>query len=139
MANRRRTELDGLIGFFVNQLVLRTDLDGAPSGRALLAQVRDTCLRAYAHQDLPFERLVEELHPVRHLDRRRSFDVKLVLQNVPGAAAAWPGVTLTAVPLPSGRRTSICCSTLQETPTALQGELRLRDGPVRRRRRWRGC
>ena len=63
VANRTRHEIEGLIGFFVNTLVLRTRLDGASSVRGLLSQVRETALGAFAHQDLPFEQLVEELRP----------------------------------------------------------------------------
>ena len=67
VANRNRLEIEGLIGFFVNALVLRTDLSGNPSFRELVRRVRKVCVDAYAHQDLPFERLVEELHIERDL------------------------------------------------------------------------
>ncbi|MEH2267588.1 MAG: amino acid adenylation domain-containing protein [Nostoc sp.] len=83
IANRNRAEVELLIGLFVNVLVLRTDLSGDLSFQELLARVKSTALEAYVHQDLPFEKLVEELQPNRDLSYNPLFQVMFVLQNVP--------------------------------------------------------
>jgi amino acid adenylation domain-containing protein len=94
IANRNRSEIEPLIGFFVNSLVLRTDLSGNPTFRELLSRVKEVALEAYAHQDLPFEKLVEELHPERKSNQNPLFQVVFALQNAPMEPLELPGLIL---------------------------------------------
>jgi non-ribosomal peptide synthetase component F len=97
VANRLRRETEELIGFFINTLVLRTDLSGNPRFTKLLRRVREVCLGAYAHQDVPFERLVEELRPERSLNHSPLFQVTFGLNNAPQKAFELPGLELGAL------------------------------------------
>ncbi|MES2295468.1 MAG: amino acid adenylation domain-containing protein [Pseudomonadota bacterium] len=101
IANRNRAEVEPLIGFFVNTLVLRTRIDSRASFVALLRQVRKTALGAYAHQDIPFEQLVEDLKPKRQLSHAPMFQVMLALQNAPAAVLELPGLAIHPLPADS--------------------------------------
>jgi non-ribosomal peptide synthetase component F len=105
IANRNRAEIEGLIGFFVNTLVLRADFSGAPTFRELLQRVREVMLGAYAHQDLPFEMLVEVLQPERDMSRSPLFQVMFILQNAPVRAQRLPGLALEMLDVHSGSST----------------------------------
>jgi non-ribosomal peptide synthetase component F len=123
IANRDRVELEPLIGFFVNTLVLRTDLSGNPSFRELLARVREVTLGAYAHQDLPFEKLVEALQPNRKQSEFPLFKVWFALENAPIPDVKLPKLTLSPVDFYSGIARYDLRLGLTETNAGLKGSL----------------
>jgi amino acid adenylation domain-containing protein len=94
VANRNREEIEGLIGFFANNLVMRTDLSGEPTAREVIQRVRSVALNAYEHQDLPFEQLVNELKPARDPSRNPLFQVGFAVQNTPDSEEPWHGLTV---------------------------------------------
>jgi amino acid adenylation domain-containing protein len=123
IANRNRSELEGLIGLFANPLVLRVQARPEESFRALLARERETALAAYAHQDLPFESLVQELRPERDLSRSPLFQVMFVLQNAPLPPVELPDLTLSVLDLPRTSARFDLFAELTETAGAMRGQL----------------
>jgi amino acid adenylation domain-containing protein len=102
VANRNRSQLEPLIGFFVNQLVLRTDVSGDPSFRTLLERTREVVLAAEAHQDLPFDKLVEALRPDRGSNRAPLFQVKVVFAEAPTPPLRLPGLDMSLIEIETG-------------------------------------
>ena len=123
IANRNRAEIEGLIGFFVNSLVMRADLSGNPSFQALLGRVREVALAAFAHQDLPFEKLVEELQPERNLSQNPLFQIMFALQNAPVPAVAFADLTLTPLAVERGSAKFDLFLSMTETDQGLAGYL----------------
>ena len=99
VANRPRPEFEAMAGFFVNLLPVRVDLQGDPTFGTLMARVKQSCLAGYAHQDTPFESLIDALAPVRDLSRTPIFQTLFVLLNAPPASARLAGLEITPVPL----------------------------------------
>jgi non-ribosomal peptide synthetase component F len=130
VANRGRTETEEMVGFFLNTLVLRGDLSGDPTFRELLDRVRRTALDAYAHQDVPFERLVAELRPSRSLDHSPLFQVWLVLQNAPEETLELPGLSLRPMEVSTGEVRHDLKLDLTETDDGLHGFFQYRTGLV---------
>ena len=123
IANRQRGEVEGLIGYFVNALALRTDLSGDPTFRELVARVREVALGAYLHQDVPFEKLVEELQPERALSHSPIFQVVFVLQNAPLGELALSGVNLELLPADNATAKFDLTLNLQEAGDVIGGTL----------------
>ncbi len=122
IANRHLPNVEGLIGFFVNTVVLRTDVSGSPSFKELLVRVREVALAGYTHQDLPFEKLVAELHPERDLSRQPLFQVVFALQNLPPSAdLKLAGLKTTSVTVDNKTAKFDLFLQLSDTPQGLTG------------------
>lgn len=123
IANRNRREIEGLIGFFVNTLALRTRLSGSQTFLDVLAHVSETALDAYEHQDMPFEVLIEKLQPERDWSRPPLFQVMFALQNAPLGHLELPALTLTSLELDSGATLFDLSLFLEERAGELVGRL----------------
>ena len=123
IANRSRVETEGIVGFFANTLVLRTDVSGDPSFIELITRAREVSLGAYRHQDLPFERLVKELRPERTLRHTPLFQHMFVFQNTPAEELVLGGIRTEALPLDHGSAMFDLTLTLSESEDRLVGTL----------------
>jgi amino acid adenylation domain-containing protein len=121
IANRNRTEVEEVIGFFANTLALRAQVDGNMSFRELLERVRDVTVRSYAHQDMPFEKLVEVLKPERQASFNPLFQVMFVFQNTPRTTFAIEGLNLTTTDVDSGTSKFDMTLVIADTQDGLEG------------------
>nr|QEO74529.1 condensation domain-containing protein [uncultured bacterium] len=123
IAGRNHAEVERLIGLFVNTLVLRVEMEGDPALVEVLGRMRERTLGAYAHQDLPFEKLVEELHPTRSLAHTPLFQIMLVQQNAPVGAVEIPGLQFLPLPATSGTARFDLHLALTELPSGLLADM----------------
>ena len=123
IANRNRLQVEQMIGFFVNTLVFRNDLSGSPRFREFLTRVRKTALDAYSHQDVPFEKLVETMHPDRDLSRTPLFQAMLVFQNTPVGDFSLPAVQMKPVDIQNDIVQYDLVMSLQQAGESLSGVL----------------
>lgn len=123
IAGRTRSETEEIIGFFVNTLVMRTDLSGDPNFIELLARVKEVTLGAYANQDVPFEKLIEVLSPVRDLSRTPLFQVMFILQNLPPADMRLGSAELRALDIDGGTSKFEITLALEESGDSIRGSI----------------
>ena len=123
IAGRNRAETEGLIGFFINQLALRADFEGNPTFRQLLERVREMTLGAYAHQDLPFEKVLEEVRVDRDPSRAPLAQVLFVLQNAPDSRLELPGLTLDTIDIADETSKLDLILGMGDSPNGLGGSL----------------
>ncbi|WP_218776813.1 non-ribosomal peptide synthetase, partial [Nostoc sp. T09] len=123
IASRNHQEIEGLIGFFVNTLVMRTDMSGNPSFRELLQQVRQVASSAYTHQDLPFEKLVEQLQIEHSLSYHPLFQVMFILQNTPSQDLHLPGLSVVPQEIDTDKAAFDLTLEMLETPTGIKGKI----------------
>lgn len=123
ISNRHRSELEGLIGFLLNTLVLRTNLSGNPTFRQLLGRVREVALSGYTHQDLPFEMLVDALQIKRDLKQNPLIPVMFHLQNTPMPKLSVPGLTMNRLGIDNGTSKFDLYLELRETAAGISGNL----------------
>src|SRR2546423_587361 len=123
IVNRRWAEIEPLIGLFINTLALRVDASGNPTVMAMLQQVKEAALGAYAHQDLPFEKLVEELETERSLSRTPIFQVMFIFQNIPTEPLSLPGLTAVPERIETGKEKYDLTLAMKESKDGIKGVL----------------
>ncbi|HLP88083.1 MAG TPA: SDR family NAD(P)-dependent oxidoreductase [Nostocaceae cyanobacterium] len=123
VANRNRAETEGIIGFFVNQLVLRTSLADNPTISQLLQRIREVTLAAYSHQDLPFDVLVSAINPDRNLTQSPLFQVKFIYDNTQTSTLDIPGLTISSIPIPKNSTQIDLLLRLTATPVGMTANL----------------
>ncbi len=121
VAGRTRTETESLIGYFINALVLRSDLSGDPTFKQLLKQVRETALGAYTHQEVPFEKLVEVLHPERQTNHAPLFQVVFNFQNAAASVPTFPDLTFSNIEIESNTTKYDLTLYMWDSPDELTG------------------
>ena len=124
IAGRNTEETERLIGLFLNTLVMRVNVGGNPSVSELLARVKEAALGAYAHQDIPFEKLVEEIRPERNLSHQPLFQIWFVMQNIPAERIELQGLSVESLPIESGFTKFDLMLSLNEGEKGLTGSLR---------------
>ena len=126
VARRDTTETEAMIGMFVNQLVLRTDLSGNPSFREVLRRTRSVALEAFSHQELPFYRVVDALTSQRDLSRSPLFQAKFVLQNAPGSLPQVPGLSVDFLEIDNGTAKFELLFNMVDKPSGIGGKVEYR-------------
>ncbi|EAZ91849.1 non-ribosomal peptide synthetase [Crocosphaera chwakensis] len=132
IANRNRQEIEALIGFFLNTLIMRVNIEDNLTVKQLLQQVKKTCLGAYAHQEIPFEKLVEELKPERNLSYSPLFQVMFILQNTPNQKLTLPGLTLSPLDVNFNVAKFDLTLSMEENESGIQGNWEYNTGLFKR-------
>jgi non-ribosomal peptide synthetase component F len=126
VANRTPRDVEPLIGYFINQVVLRSDISGNPSFQDFLSRVRRTCIQAYTRQDVPFDRVVETLRPLRTADSHPFFRIKIGYNNVPASLVSVPGLKIEDYYVPMRATNLDLTMLIGDSEDSIQGRIEYR-------------